>query len=107
MHNEKLTNAMKNSSTSESRVTNVSLISVPERGQQLHDALAMPSHTGRMLAIVGRVGQGDGLEGWRHSASSWCLRASSTADGSMRELQVTDCLNDTESYDVFDRVPET
>ena len=72
------------------------------KGQQLFAALpAQSSHTGRTLGIVGNVGDGEGLEDWIRSALELQPRARSTAEGSLKELEVIDCLSNTSSFEQF------
>ena len=100
---KKLTNSTKNSAASETPVTNENSISGPEKDSNstMHFPL-MPSYTGRTLGIVGNVGEG--LESRRRSALALDPRASSTADGSMRELQDIGCLSDAKANELFDRI---
>ena len=95
-----MTNVMKNSETQENPVTNGNLISGPEENNNpaMH-FMHMRSHTRRTSGVVGNSGDG---EGWRRSAWELGPRASSTADGSMRELQVIDCLIYIESFELSD-----
>ena len=75
---------MKSTAASETLVINVGLISGLEKDS--NSALHVPAYVG--LGIVGIVGYGEGLEDWRRPAPNLDLRASSTADSSLKELQV-------------------
>ena len=88
---KKLTSAIDNSAASETPVAN------GNSSGGLHFFL-VPNHAGRPLGIVGNVGDGD----WRRSTLQLEPRASLTSEGSLRELQVIDCLSETESYELFD-----
>ena len=63
----------------------------------------VPSHTGRTVGVIGISRDGGGLECWRRSALELDSLASSTVGGSMRELQVIDCLSGNESYELLEK----
>ena len=68
-------------------------------------AAMLPAHAEayrRTLGIVGTSRDGEGLEDWRRHAVQLDLQASSTAEGSLKELQVIGCLSDTESHELLD-----
>ena len=92
---KKLTSAIDNSAASETPVAN-------ENSSSGQHFLLVPNHAGRPLGIFGNVGDGEDMEDWRRSALQLEPRASLTSEGSLRELQVIDCLSETESYELFD-----
>ena len=65
--------------------------------------LLIPSPTGRMFDLDGNSGDGEGVEGWRRSALELEPRASSTVDGSTRELHAIDDTRDNEFHELQDK----
>ena len=81
---KKFMNAMKNSETLDTLVTNKNLNSGTEKdSNSTLYFLLMPNHTGKLATSE----MDEGLEGWRLSDLESDLQARLTADGSMRELQ--------------------
>ena len=92
---KKLTNNVKSAAAWENLAMNVGLISGLEKDSNstLH-FLIVPNGNSR---------EGEALLDWKLYALELDPRTSSTADGSLKELQVIACLSDTESYELLDK----